>query len=36
VDVGDAVRGEERASAVDEPDRGPGFLVGQGFDVGQA
>ncbi|MDQ0379959.1 hypothetical protein FB470_003953 [Amycolatopsis thermophila] len=36
VDVGDAVAGEERPRAVDEPDRRAGFLVGQGFGVGQA
>src|SRR3954462_2907274 len=36
VDVGDAVGGEQHAGAVDEPDRGGGFPVGQGFGVGQA
>jgi hypothetical protein len=36
VDVGDAVAGEECPGAVDEPDGGAGFLVGQGFGVGQA
>src|SRR5690606_2844329 len=36
VDVGDAVAGEEGPRAVDEPDRGAGFFIGQGFGVGQA